>query len=390
VWFRDKIYVTGGEHSVQSYTVFGDTWAAPPPFTQWELVATASPWGHRAYQAVQIMSSPAPFGTWLLVGGGRCISKYTGNDDCPQYLWYGDVWASEDGIKWRCLASSGNSSNAPVVTAPMRFRQMRLGLNSDPTFPKPHRSPDIANGSSVCMAPQLNLTTGDPSPDGVMWCPRGGHSLNSVSLLGKTALVLAGGMTNENQLADVWRSTDDGATWLLVAAPAPWAPRFYHATAVLHDTLYLSGGGSFSALFNDVWASTDAGITWVQLTSAAQWAPRFAHTMNTLGGRLVLTGGFVAVLLSGTADVWSSDDGASWELATMDNGWPLRSFHEATVVPATPFSAVPALVVVGGWALNFTEQPPPPGYSYAYFNDVWTSSWTPACNASNMNAMDHS
>lgn len=388
VFFDGRVYITGGEHSITNYTVFGDTWAASAPFADWQLVAAASPWGNRAYHATDVRPSPAPSGTWILSGGGHCVANFTG-DDCTRYLWFGDVWATVDGVHWNCMASSG-SSNATAADrflhragpSAMRHHDALLRPES-PGDPFDHNG----NASSVCSAPQLNISSSNPVNAGaVMWCPRGGHSLNVLPAHGgaPAAVVLAGGMTNAVQLADVWRSQDGGATWQLVAAPAPWTPRSYHATAVFNGSIYLSGGGGFHSLYSDVWTTPDAGSTWIQLSTAAQWAPRFAHTMNVLGNRLVITGGFVAVLLSGTADVWESTDGMLWDPATTNTGWPLRSFHEAVVVPlsiADDKSAPHAeLVVVGGWRLNFTAGQPD-GYSYTYYNDVWQTEESPACDS---------
>ena len=41
---------------------------------------------------------------------------------------------------------------------------------------------------------------------------------------------------------DVWKSSDDGVTWHLVHADAPWEPRAGAATVVKDDFIYMLGG----------------------------------------------------------------------------------------------------------------------------------------------------
>jgi hypothetical protein len=102
-----------------------------------------------------------------------------------------------------------------------------------------------------------------------------------------------GSITRRN---DVWRSTDQGATWMQLTAAAPWVGRMGHTSEALPDSsIVLMGGTYYDGGFvylNDLWRSKDQGATWTQMTAAAEWTPRYDHTSVTLpDGSIVLMGG---------------------------------------------------------------------------------------------------
>ena len=111
---------------------------------------------------------------------------------------------------------------------------------------------------------------------------------------------------------DVWRSTDQGATWTQVSANAEWSARYGFGSVVLADgSVVLMGGGDGSTLWNDVWRSTDQGATWAQITSNAGWTGRTGHTSVALpDGRIVLMGGYTATPGN---DVWRWETAGSYE-----------------------------------------------------------------------------
>ena len=64
---------------------------------------------------------------------------------------------------------------------------------------------------------------------------------------------------------DVWRSSDQGATWESVASGNRFSARRSHTSIVdTNGNLYVIGGwnGSYQ---NDVWRSSDQGVTWTQV-----------------------------------------------------------------------------------------------------------------------------
>ena len=102
-----------------------------------------------------------------------------------------------------------------------------------------------------------------------------------------------------------------------------------------------------TGLFNDVWASTD-GKVWVQMTPSAPWAARSWHTLIAVQGHLLLLGGHVSDELDADVDevlrrdVWSSVDGANWELAS-----PGAAFAGRERLAASAWRGTMALVVGG-------------------------------------------
>ena len=368
VWWRDRLWVSGGGNYAKNYTLYGDTWTTDASLARWELVSASSAWSPRAYHAAGIVDD-----AWIITGGGFCDGNFT-SPLCVHYGWFGEVWATRDGVSWSLLASTGQTAGNRSVN----LRGSGAAM---------HRPTGALNGggvpsaASVCAAPVLHRSDG-----GVMFCPRGGHSLNAlVGPDGTTALVLAGGMNNTAAFNDVWRSDDGGVTWALVAAPAPWAPRAFHAAASTGAVLFISGGGAAGVgSLNDVWASSDGGAVWAEVTPAAAWSPRFAHSLTPLSsGALLLAAGQLAgdsVLDSGSADVWASHGGAdagTWTCATANTTWPIRSYHVATFVPGRNASAPSHVAVTGGWRLFLQDAPP--GYRYQYYGDVWATEWDADC-----------
>ncbi len=127
---------------------------------------------------------------------------------------------------------------------------------------------------------------------GAGWAARYCHS--SVALP-DGSIVLMGGLDNAyNDRNDVWRSTDNGTTWTAVTAGAGWAARYGHSSVALPDgSIVLIGGfGLDNGLTNDVWRSTDNGATWTEVTAGAGWTVRSGHSSVTLpDGSVVLIGG---------------------------------------------------------------------------------------------------
>ena len=177
-------------------------------------------------------------------------------------------------------------------------------------------------------------------------------------------IILMGGFPN-NFSNDVWRSTDNGASWTQMTANAEWSARYFHCSVAMPDrSIVLMGGhGASPAFKNDVWRSTDNGASWTQMTASAGWSAR-----DNFGG-VVMPGGSIIIMggWTGSArknDVWRSDDnGASWTPMTANAEWSARNGHGGVVVPDG------SIVVIGGYDGSNLK------------NDVWRStdngaSWT--------------
>ena len=154
---------------------------------------------------------------------------------------------------------------------------------------------------------------------GAGWSGREGHT--SVALPDGSIVLMGGDGKN-----DTWRSTDKGVTWMQMTANAEWSGRSGHTSVALPDgSIVLMGGGGK----NDVWRSTDKGATWMQMTANAEWTIRSGHTsVVLLDGSIVLMGG------GGKNDVWQSmDKGVTWNQVTASAEWAIRSSHTSVVLP---------------------------------------------------------
>jgi len=167
--------------------------------------------------------------------------------------------------------------------------------------------------------------------------------------------------------SEVWCSVD-GVVWTMVAV-APWPPRHDAGYAVLNDKMWVVGGDRNTGNYqNDVWCSSD-GINWQQVTDDAPWGGRATQYVLAFNNRLWLMGGqqiFETTVPPVIAynDVWSSADGANWELVTPSAAWSPRGLIMGNVV----FQG--KMWVIGGGQYDIRT----------FNNDVWSSpdgaNWT--------------
>ncbi|MCB1058166.1 MAG: hypothetical protein KDD11_21925, partial [Acidobacteria bacterium] len=181
---------------------------------------------------------------------------------------------------------------------------------------------------------------------GAHWSSRDGHA----SAVFKDRLWVLGGW-DRGGLSDVW-SSPDGDRWRQEPI-APWPRRKAHTAAVFHDRLWVLGGSLGVEQTADVW-STEDGQTWRQDTERAPWGPRNNHAVVVFHDRIWVLGGWGAgPTEEGSTDapnqdgrdlddVWWSDDGQTWHLATDHAAWSPRNGHAATVFKDK-------LWVLGGW-----------------------------------------
>lgn len=155
---------------------------------------------------------------------------------------------------------------------------------------------------------------------GVDWLARSGHT--SVALP-DGSIILIGGYDSENRFNDVWRSEDQGNTWIELSPHATWSARSGHTSVVLSDGSIVLMGGYDGSHKNDVWRSEDQGATWTEVNSSAEWSGRAGHQSVVLSDNsIILMGGYDGDY---HRDVWrSTDQGASWEELTTEAQWSKR------------------------------------------------------------------
>jgi len=184
-----------------------------------------------------------------------------------------------------------------------------------------------------------------------------GRRVQSSVAMPDGSIVLMGGLvTSGYGKNDTWRSTDNGATWTQQTASAEWSARDRHSSVVMPDgSIILMGGlGLGFSLKNDVWRSTDNGTSWTQQTASAGWSKRYGHSSVAMpDGSIVLLGGYDSSGY-GKNDVWrSTDNGTTWTQLTPSAGWSARAQLSSVAMPDG------GIVLMGGYN------------GATYYNDVW-------------------
>jgi PKD repeat protein len=186
------------------------------------------------------------------------------------------------------------------------------------------------------------------------WPGRWYHT--SVVLPDGSIVLMGGSNGGSSYMNDVWRSTDNGATWTEVNVDAGWSGRLEHTSVVLSDgTIVLMGGEDYYGFKNDVWQSTDNGVTWTEVNANAEWPARYEHSSVALpDDSIVLMGGSDG--LGNYNDVWrSTDEGETWAEVNTSAGWSARVSHTSVALPDG------SIVLMGGYS------------SGPRMNDVWRS-----------------
>ena len=196
------------------------------------------------------------------------------------------------------------------------------------------------------------------------WTPR--DSMGHVVYDGK--MWILGGFIPQ-RVNDVW-SSSNGKTWTEATSEAPWAVRNLPNCVVFDDKMWIMAGGSYvdnqigndQIAYNDVWSSTD-GANWELATDNAAWSPRSAATVIVFDDRMWIMGGMAwGNGRQPSHDVWCSDNGKDWTLATDYAPWCARSMQTSVVFDGKMW-------VIGGGVYDESVYANSP----INFQDVWCS-----------------
>ncbi|MDD1700180.1 MAG: PKD domain-containing protein [Methanoregula sp.] len=296
---------------------FGDENYTQP----WTLMNASAGWSRRYTHSSLVM----PDGSIVLMGGFDWDFK-------------NDVWRSTDeGATWTEINSSAGWSGRLPTSVVMPDGSIVLMGGGTYSNYKNDTWRSIDNGATWTL---MNASGG--------WSARIGHS--SVVMPDGSILLIGGignkGAANDLVMNDVWRSIDNGATWMLVNASAGWSGRSFHTSVVMADGSIVLIGGRDDDMNsrNDVWRSIDNGATWMLVNESAGLSPRWGYNGVVMPDDSI-------VLLGGTNggstyynDIWrSTDEGATWAYMTATVGWSARVGSSSVAMPDG------SIVLIGGW-----------------------------------------
>ena len=202
--------------------------------------------------------------------------------------------------------------------------------------------------------PPLNTTHWTEITAHAGWSPRFFQS--SVAMPDGSIVLTGGSSDTVPSYNDVWRSTDNGATWTEMTADAGWSGRNgLSVVATPDNSIVLMGGNDFNGDKSDIWRSTDDGATWTEMNPHAGWPPRlYQSSVAMQDGSIILVGGEDTGGRHPDNVLRSTDYGATWVEITAHAGWSGREGQSIVAMPDN------SLVLMGG-------------YANSYLNDVWRS-----------------
>ncbi|MBN2147341.1 MAG: hypothetical protein JW726_08130 [Anaerolineales bacterium] len=292
---QETIYADGAETAYWSFTT------GKPLVGTWTEMTSAAEWTARKSHS----SVALPDGSIVLVGG------FDGTN------YHNDVWRSIDqGSTWTQMTAA-----APWVARSGTYTTVALPDGSIVLM----GGYDGTNYRNDVWRSTNNGANWTQMTAAAEWVGRSG-GFSSAALPDGSIVLMGGYNTSGGYRSDVWRSTDNGASWTQMTAAAEWSARTSHSSVALTDgSIVLMGGNNSSGRLNDVWRSTDNGASWTQMTANAEWAARIYHACVALpDGSIILMGGY-----DGTNyfnDMWhSTDNGATWVEVTNNAPWVERA-----------------------------------------------------------------
>jgi hypothetical protein len=299
--------------------------------------------------------------TWnpgfIIIWGGRYSSSF-----------HNDVWATSDsGTTWELLAGTSKPSGGTAVTSGSPNNALSDFARTSDCFDSAGRLYSMTGTRSGTKVSEIwtspngglawtKLADGPMAPRERATCFT--DKFNNV--------YLAGGVSDNGVLGDLWKSSDFGISWTDISVnQSLWLPRqgsegnHWFSPTFNKDILFHGLGYSSSVHFNDIWASSDQGASWVVITQSAPFLGRFdTEFRSSTNGILVVSAGDCATNLPGNMnDIWASlDGGYTWGACNLTAGfWP-REDH------VIMFDKDGYLLLMEGDAPNVATQ-----------NDVWRS-----------------
>ena len=225
-----------------------------------------------------------------------------------------DIWQSSDGFNWvntQPVSSVWQPRNLPFGFSLGGSMWVMGGTDGHAMFDDIWSSEDGANWQLHNSASHFSARAGAFST-----------TFNNQMFVMGGANDLAGRASN-----DIWRSSN-GNDWELVNANANWAPRSFGGLVTFHGKMWLLGGGVYdqnlannnAGNYNDVWSSED-GVTWNLEVSSAPWSERRFFSSAVYDGKIWVIGGYNTQNLN---DVWVSSNGTDWDKVEFSNTWTPR------------------------------------------------------------------
>lgn len=286
---------------------------------------------------------------YYIVGGLKGASLYGDHE--------AGIYKSADGINFTEVSSSiFQDYGIAVGSATVKYgdKQLLLGGMSFSDYFGGGTGDGSGNNkvwSTIDGITWEKVTTTDSEYEGFGNAPE----INSFSIRTETAaanmngdLYIVGGFSvaygsPQGALADVWKSTDGGASWVNLDANfgADFVARAKSQLVVYNNELYLIGGctGYPNKYFNEIYKSAD-GITWTKVNVTKPFNAVAGHICYVYNDRFYLVGGNISTgeldanekeIIAPSNATWVSEDaGITWTKMTegvLPEGFAARAGH---------------------------------------------------------------
>ena len=368
-----NILVSAGVKGIGGSPVWlNDTWTSSNKGINWTQISSNAPWTGRADQGTVIL----PNGS-IVVFGGAATDSFT---------FWNDTWISIDsGATWTLQnASSGWQARHAMGFTTLSDGSILLsgGLTNTGYY----------NDTWISSDKGVTWTQKSTAPG---WRKR--YSFAMAPLPGNIVLLTGGVDDTTYSDNDTWKSTDNGVTWSLVNASGGWIQRGEQDLIGLQDgsALLVNGWNSKSnTYYNDVWRSSDQGATWTQLTGTTGWGVRSLSMLTQIpDGSILMYGG-----IPDYNDTWRLNPvGSSIKNATHTFGvgnwsihltsanavgynlssqimWVNVSAGGGAIIPTASFTENLATIrIPGTYIVNSTSTNTPTLWNWSWGDGTWTN-----------------